>query len=56
MVNNTKVLLVWGLLRLAPIMFLSLPVISDKSTFGKAILAGKASNLHVDIETEPSET
>ena len=28
---------------------------SDKSTFGKAVLAGQASNLHVDIETEPSE-
>ena len=28
---------------------------SDKSTFGKAVLAGQASKLHVDIETEPSE-
>ena len=28
---------------------------SDKSAFGKAVLTGKASNLHVDIETEPSE-
>ena len=28
---------------------------SDKSVFGKAVLTGKASNLHVDIETEPSK-
>ena len=28
---------------------------SDKSAFGKAVLAGQASNLHVNIETEPSE-
>ena len=29
--------------------------LSDRSAFGKAVLTGKASNLHVDIETEPSE-